>query len=291
MNKVLITGCQGFIGTALVNHLLKTKPQDEYFGISNHIPNENCKVPEKVNLVYADLTNKSYCSYIKRVAPDVVYHLAAISTPFSSSSNEDVWRSNTIYTMNLLEALPEQCEFVFTSTANIHGEFGYTEPRCGTVYTASKLACEGLIDAFVQQKRIATARVIRLTATIGPKMTHGMLPKAIQSIKKNGNYTFLNDSIKSFVYIDDAVEAIVGTLPLTVNKYRDRSYKLYTLGNNAVRLHEISKIIRELWPLANIAHENNFFAGDIKDSRPPIDFRNNYSSIEAIRKTLESYKD
>ena len=135
--RVLVTGAKGFVGHHLVAHLVSEG--DEVVAVD----------------VECDVSDISAVSAVVRSsAPDVVYHLAAIShvgDSFADPSN--VLRVNTVGTAAVLAAVREhapQARTVLISSAEVYGvvkpeelplsELSPTRPV--SPYAASKLAAE-----------------------------------------------------------------------------------------------------------------------------------------------------
>ena len=147
--KILITGCAGFIGSNLVDLLLRKN-----FTI---VGIDNLSTGKKKNLFHAlknknfrlfkiDLKNKKkIIKLFKKI--DTVFHLAANADVRNGFKNpkKDL-DENTIVTFNVLEAmrLNNVKKIVFSSTGSIYGEMTYTNSEnavfnSSIFYGASKL--------------------------------------------------------------------------------------------------------------------------------------------------------
>jgi len=109
MEKVLITGITGFVGSHLAEYIVNFKEKHKIYGICRwRSPKDNlANIYNRVTLVNADLSDlPSLVSSIKDVRPDVVFHLAAQSYVLTSFSSpiHTLW-TNVIGTSNLLEAV------------------------------------------------------------------------------------------------------------------------------------------------------------------------------------------
>ncbi|MBF8250310.1 MAG: GDP-mannose 4,6-dehydratase, partial [Candidatus Levybacteria bacterium] len=128
MKKVLITGITGFAGSYLAEHLLSSKKYD----ISGtYLLEESLSsvehVKDKLNLIKADLSDeKSVYKIIKDTSPDMIFHLAALTSPFDSFSNPTQTLTNNIsLQVNLLEAVRKyglfNTKILIISSADIYG--------------------------------------------------------------------------------------------------------------------------------------------------------------------------
>ena len=82
INKVLITGITGFVGSHLADYILETYPEVAVSGIVRwRSPKENIRhVLDKVTLLYGDLLDAfSLRAILSGHRPDVIFHLAAQS--------------------------------------------------------------------------------------------------------------------------------------------------------------------------------------------------------------------
>lgn len=101
MKKVLITGVSGFVGSHLVELLLAKEYElhGTVFGSGNEVAG--------VKTYAADLTNlEATEKVIQEVAPDWVFHLAALSSPAASfGDGNQTLNNNIIAQANLLDSL------------------------------------------------------------------------------------------------------------------------------------------------------------------------------------------
>ena len=165
-NKVLITGINGFTGEYLKNYLEESNY--EVYGISNQLNNENSKIFK------CDITNKEEVfKVIKKIQPNYVFHLAAIS--FVQHSNiEEIYSINVIGTQNVLDACLEVKnsikKIIVASSASVYGnksESILSENNCPSPinhYGISKLAMEHVAKTYFQKLPIIITRPFNYTA-------------------------------------------------------------------------------------------------------------------------------
>src|SRR3990170_2756818 len=104
MKKALITGIAGFAGSHLAEYLISKNIK--VFGFYHpHHPIENLdSFKQNISLLGCDLLNKKKLkSEIKTINPDLVFHLAAFSSPAESFQNASITLKNNILgQLNLL---------------------------------------------------------------------------------------------------------------------------------------------------------------------------------------------
>ena len=107
MEKVLITGITGFVGSHLAEYLLD-KNFEVYGTVRWRSSLDNIKnIKDNLKLIDADLRDShSTQKMIKEVMPDYIFHLAAQSfVPTSWHAPQETFVTNVIGTINLFEAI------------------------------------------------------------------------------------------------------------------------------------------------------------------------------------------
>ena len=111
VNKVLITGITGFVGSHLADYILEKHPKVKIIGLARwRSPTDNINhILGKITLMYGDLVDlPSMKTMLSKEKPDVIFHLAAQSyVPYSFNAPIATLEANIIGTCNLLEAVKE----------------------------------------------------------------------------------------------------------------------------------------------------------------------------------------
>lgn len=164
--KALITGITGFVGGHLAQHLLDAG--DEVLGAS-----QNGAWPADFGLpaplVTCDLAfdfEPAFISAVETFAPDVIYHLAALSIPTdcgtgnepnAAAQNMNVAGVERI--IRLAAQLPKRPRVMFTSSSHVYGPVDIDRPVVDedrpcvprTAYGRTKLAAEDLCYKAVRE--------------------------------------------------------------------------------------------------------------------------------------------
>lgn len=238
--KILITGGAGFIGSNLVDALISAghdvRIADNFStGFREFIEHSNGA--DALEIIETDLVDEQACSQVL-AGCDVVYHLAAnADVRFGWQQPLRDTQQNLVVTQNLLEACRKQGvrKFIFSSTGSVYGKAKQIPtpedcafPKQTSLYAASKLAAEGLINAYAEAD-VVDATIFRFVSILGRRYTHGHVFDFVKQLLENperlkvlgdGNQT------KSYLHVDDCTSALVRVL--------DGRSKLdiYNLGTN-----------------------------------------------------------
>jgi UDP-glucose 4-epimerase len=221
--KAFITGGAGFIGSHLVDSLLKNghsvtvydnlSSGDKKF-IQHHLNQEN------FTFAQADLLDP------KRVTKeihdhDVVFHLAANPHVRLGEKQTDLdLNQGIVATYNILEAMRQNNikKIVFSSSSVVYGEtdepslpetYGPTLPI--SLYGAGKLGAEGLISAFCGTFDFQTW-MYRFANIVGARGTHGVIVDFIEKLRKKPSELEIlgnGKQCKPYLYVSDCVDGIL----------------------------------------------------------------------------------
>jgi UDP-glucose 4-epimerase len=242
MNKVFVTGAAGFIGSNLVDRLLK----DGYkvVGWDNlstgriRFIEEALKNPN-FTLIQGDNLNVSELSEAM-IGCDVVFHLAAnADVRFGLNHPSKDLNQNTIATFNVLQAMKERGikKIIFSSTGSVYGESKKIPtpendefPIQTSLYGASKVACEALIQAYSEGYGFESY-IFRFVSILGERYTHGHIFDFYKQLIEHPEYlNVLGDGTqrKSYLYVQDCVDAMLHVLTLN----SENKVNIYNLGTN-----------------------------------------------------------
>jgi UDP-glucose 4-epimerase len=246
MERAFVTGAAGFIGSNLVDRLLKSGT--EVVGWDNYSTGQKVfldgafKEP-KFRFVQGD--NLDHSALTKAMEGcDFVFHLAAnADVRFGLEHPSKDLQQNTIATFNVLEAMRANSvrRIAFSSTGSVYGEMAIIPtpedapfPIQTSLYAASKLAGEGLIQAYCEGFGFE-GYIFRFVSILGERYSHGHVCDFYRQILHNPEkLRVLGDGTqrKSYLYIQDCVGAMLQViLNGTAASAKHRSI-VYNLGTN-----------------------------------------------------------
>jgi UDP-glucose 4-epimerase len=221
--RALVTGAAGFIGSTLVDRLLED--EHEVVAFDNFSTGQEEFVASalrnpRYRLVRGDLLDLDALR-AAMAGTEVVFHLAAnADVRFGTDHPRRDLEQNTIATWNVLETMRAQGvgRMVFSSTGSVYGEALVipTPEDCPfpvqtSLYGASKLAAEGLIEAYCEGFGI-TACIFRFVSIMGERYTHGhVFDFYRQLLEHPGELRVLGngEQRKSYLYVQDCIDAIL----------------------------------------------------------------------------------
>jgi len=276
MNKVFVTGACGFIGSNLVDRLLKdgykvvgwdnrTTGRIEFLNDALNNPN--------FTLIEGDNLNVSALSEAM-IGCDVVFHLAAnADVRFGLNHPSKDLNQNTIATFNVLQAMKERGikKIIFSSTGSVYGESTVIPtpenaafPIQTSLYGASKVACESMIQAYSEGYGFESY-IFRFVSILGERYTHGHIFDFYKQLIEHPEYlNVLGDGTqrKSYLYVQDCVDAMLHVLSLK----SETKVNIYNLGTNEyVQVNESVRFILEhlnLKPEIRYSGGNKGWIGD-----------------------------
>ena len=267
--KCFVTGGAGFIGSHLVDRLLGLGHDViSYDNLSTGFQEflENTNKYQNFKLIRGDLLdfktlNKSMSDC------DFIFHLAAnADVRFGTSHPDKDLRQNTFATLNVLEAMRSNGinKIAFSSTGSVYGEASIVPtpedapfPIQTSLYGASKLACEGLIQAYCEGFEFQSW-IFRFVSILGERYTHGHVFDFYKKLLENperldvlGN----GRQKKSYLYVQDCIDAIL----LAIEK-SDEKVTIFNLGTD--EYCEVNDSIKLICSHLNVSPQLVYSGGD-----------------------------
>lgn len=302
--RILVTGAAGFIGSNLVESLIK---ENFVTGVDNLSSGRMENIGEFLsskNFSFKRLDVKDLEGLKREMeGVDVVFHLSANADVRRGYEDSAVdFRENVQATYSVLEAMRSRDvkEMIFSSTSAVYGNaeiiptpelYGPLKPI--SHYGASKLSAEAFIFSFSSNYGF-TSSIFRFANVVGKKGTHGAISDFIKKLGRDRTtLEVLGDGTqkKSYIYVDDCVRGII-----ELHGKEDGLFNLGTRGRTTVA--EIAEMtVQRYAPGAKIKYVGGpggaGWVGDIKYGGLDITkaLRNGWKyeidSNEAVRKAIE----
>lgn len=233
--RVLVTGGAGFIGSALVRHVLSSSPHevlnfDKLTYAASSAATGAIEGSPKYRFIKGDVCDKQAISEaFASFQPDVVAHLAAESHVDRSIDSPDAFiQTNLVGTYVLLEAArafwnsldsPARVNFRFlhVSTDEVFGSLGSTGHFCETTpydprspYSASKAGSDHLVRAWGHTYGLPIL-ITNSSNNYGPfQFPEKLIPLMIVKALAGEILTVFGtgDQIRDWLYVDDHVRAL-----------------------------------------------------------------------------------
>jgi UDP-glucose 4-epimerase len=219
--KVMVTGGAGFIGSHLVDELVRRGRQVVVYdnlttGFPRHL--DTAMGSGRVQFVQGDILDSAELTAAMEGAT-TVFHLAANADVRGGITNTFVdLEQNVLGTHRVLEAMRAvgATEIVFTSSATVYGEpslFPTPEdyaPLQTSLYGASKLSAESLIQAYGEYFGIRST-AFRFVSWIGERYSHGVVYDFVTKLRNNpAELEILGDGNqrKSYLHVEDGIRGI-----------------------------------------------------------------------------------
>ena len=244
MKKIIVTGGLGFIGSNLIDLLLKKKYKvlniDKITYSSNFYNTKDFKNSKNYSFLKCDLKDKKIKKIIFRYKPDCIFNLAAETHVDRSIDNpESFIQSNIVGVYNLLESFKYysqryKSKLVHISTDEVYGDIlsGRSSEKYpyqpSSPYAASKAASDHLVSSYVRTYKIP-AMVTNCSNNFGPKQhPEKLIPKLIYNILNNKPLPIYGKGTNSreWIYVKDHCEALIKVYQ------RGKVGEFYNIGSN-----------------------------------------------------------
>jgi len=273
--KILVTGGAGFIGSALVRHLIHHTSHHvinvdrlTYAGNLESLP--GILEHARHAFVQADICDAEAMRQVfAQHDPDAVMHLAAESHVDRSIDGPSAFiRTNVAGTCTLLEtardhwrALPEDrraaFRFLHVSTDEVYGDLGPDDPPFSETtpyapsspYSASKAGADHLVRAWMRTYGLPVL-VTNCSNNYGPyQFPEKLIPLMILNALEGRALPVYGqgDQIRDWLFVEDHVRALLLVLE------RGQPGRTYNIGGNAEKrnievVHALCALLEELAP-------------------------------------------
>lgn len=258
MDKVLVTGADGFIGSHLVEELVRQGLNVRAFVLYNSfgslgwLDEIDPKIQKSIEIFAGDIRDPNGVRQAMNGC-ESVFHLAAlIAIPYSYHSPDTYIDTNVKGTLNILQAARDLNikRIIHTSTSEVYGTAQYVpidekHPLVGqSPYSASKIGADQLAFSFYSSFNTPVV-TLRPFNTYGPRQSaRAIIPTIITQVANGAkavkvgaltptrDFTFVTDTVRGFA-LANQVKGIEG--------------QTFNLGSNfEVSVEEIGRLIGEL---------------------------------------------
>lgn len=311
MQKVLVTGADGFIGSHLTEMLLeqgyKVKALSYYNSFNDWGWLNSVKHPE-LEVVTGDVRDPHFCKHITQDV-EIIFHLAAlIAIPYSYVAPDSYVDTNIKGTLNICQAAKENGvkKVLVTSTSEVYGTARYVpidenhpkQPQ--SPYSATKIGADAIAMSFYNAFALPVV-LVRPFNTYGPRQSaRAIIPTIITQIA-NGkkeiklgdltptrDFNFVKDTCKGFIELSKCDAAIGQEVNICSNNeisMRDTLNLIARLMNSDVKFIEDQVRIRpknsevfRLW-------------GDNAKIKSLTGYELSYSLEEGLKETINWFLD
>ncbi len=301
MKKVIVTGGLGFIGSNLIDLLIKRNFNvlnlDKVTYSSNFYNVKEFSKSKKYKFIKCDIKSKKLKKILFKYNPSCIFNLAAETHVDRSIDNpENFIQSNIVGVYNLLECFKEyskrkKSKLIHISTDEVYGDIlngrtSETYPyQPSSPYAASKAASDHLVSSYVRTYKIP-AIVTNCSNNYGPKQhPEKLIPKLIYNILNNKPLPIYGKGKNSreWIYVKDHCEALIKIFS------KGKNGEFYNIGSNRNlnNLEVCEKLLKVSKKLANV--DKKVKISFVKD-RPGHDIRYALNSNKIKKKLNWSAK-
>ena len=312
--NILVTGACGFIGSHIVEKLIKKNFNVTAFtfynslGSNGWLDNTDKKILKEVKIVSGDIRDYEFLvNNSKKI--DIIFHLAAlIGIPYSYTAVKSYLDTNIDGTYNVLNAAKTNnvSKIIITSTSEVYGS-AQTIPirethrlNAQSPYAASKIGADQLAMSYNKSFGLPVT-IIRPFNTFGPRQSaRAIIPSIITQIQKNKNLVKVGNlnPTRDFTYVEDTADAFISTI-----KNNNISGETINLGSNfEISVKDILKILKKDFGYkfdvkidkkrvrSKTTEVDRLFASNLK-AKKILKWKPKYSGRKGFKKGLEKTID
>ena len=312
--NIVVTGGAGFIGSHLIDRLLKEghivvniDNFDSFYDES--IKRENIKGHleyQTYTLREVDIRDKEALEEAIPDDTDVVVHLAAKAGVRPSIEDPVVYQEvNVAGTQNMLEVAREKDikQFIFASSSSVYGknpnvpwkeDDAVLQPI--SPYASTKVSGELLGHVYSHLYDIRFL-ALRFFTVYGPRQRPDLAIHKFLSLMNDGKEITLygdGSTSRDYTYIDDIIDGLMAAIA-----YKDSMYEVINLGNSeTLKLLELVEAIEQA---SGIAAKKTFGPeqpgdvkqtwADVKKADEILGYKSDYSIKEGLKEFFEWYQE
>lgn len=309
MSRFLVTGGAGFIGSHIVEALVKQGQNVRVLDNFSSGKLSNLKSLEKnIDLIKGDICSTAVCIKATKQVDFVLHQAALRSVPKSMNAPHDYNRVNIDGTLNMLEASRQNKvkRFVFASSSSVYGEvndFPQKEsfvPGPISPYALSKLTGEYYCKIFSLHYGLSTV-ALRYFNVFGPRQALDddyavVIPKFINCLLNNQSPPIFGNGRQSrdFTFVQNVVLA-----NLLAARARKIKYGVFNIATGKdIRILDLVKILNKILgkdtpPKLLPKRPGDVFKtlAEIKKAAQCLNFKPSVSFIEGLKITVDFWKE
>lgn len=296
--KAVITGSTGFVGERLMLELASRGIEVHGLALGK---NKNLAKVRGIHMHIGDITDKkSMQRFMRKVRPEVVFHLAAYGTFVNEQDVQRMIDVNIKGASILLETSREVgCKaFISTSSAKVYAT-GRTpikehqEMFPWDNYAVTKTGAE-LFCKLYSEKHSFPVTTFRLCPVYGPgDDLSRFIPTAIGAVINSTPFTCsVGSLVRNFTYIDDAIEAFI-----QASRRMKGTYEVFNIGYK--KAHSFNEILSAIQKVTGkkmdiIVPPSKQFVDhswvlDMQKAEKVLKWRGKVSLMEGIARTVGWY--
>lgn len=250
--KILVTGGAGFIGSHLVDALIKKGAKVAI--IDNLSTGRRENINPKAFFYKIDMGDKKVAAIFEKEKPEIIFHLAFNTNMHKSVEDPLFDAKGVIGSLNIFNLAHEYKvkKVIMASSAMVYGEYPtrflpVTEkyfPQPITPYAISKIASENYLKFFNRTYGLKII-ILRYPTVYGPRQVGGALADYIRKISRGQRGDIYGDGnlTRDYVYVDDIVRANL----LALNFDAKKEEPTFNLGSaKETTLNELHQKIADL---------------------------------------------
>lgn len=221
--RILVTGADGFIGSHLVQALVKQKAKVRALALYNSFNHwgwlEGLAELDQIEVVTGDIRDVNTCRRITKEI-DIIFHLAAlIAIPYSYLAPEAYIATNVLGTANLCQAALDNGveRFIHTSTSEVYGTAKYIpmdenhplQPQ--SPYSASKIGADSIALSYFFSFGLPLI-IVRPFNTYGPRQSaRAVIPSILMQLAEGKREIAIGNSspTRDFTYVEDTCQSFI----------------------------------------------------------------------------------
>lgn len=299
--KILVTGGAGFIGSHIVNVLIKKGAK--VIIVDNLVTGRKENLNPKAKFYYLNITDPRLEDIFKNERPEFIYHFAFNVLVPKSVKNPLIDMDSIVGSVNILKNAQKYGveKIIFASSGFLYGNTKNlpakeTEPIDPiSPYVVAKSAVENYLRFFNKAFGLPYV-VLRYSAVYGPKQVTGAMADYIRKLATDQQAKIWGDGTKTrdYVYIDDVVRANLSALKLPFN-YSDPVFNIGTGIETTLNdlYKKIARLLnKEAKPiyLPDRSGEQIRYSLDYSKIKKVLEWKPSIYLDEGLKKIVDNYK-